>query len=532
MTEPAPPGVLPEPGETPLRTPMQDPLQRVRRPDPLVLVIFGGTGDLARRKLMPAIWKLQMAGLLPDGFAIVGNSREELDDEGYRERMHAALEEFAQAPDAGAWAAFSRRIVYVRGSTDDPSTFVTLGRRLEEMDREHGTAGNRLYYLALPPRIIEQTAEGLGRAGLVCHPDDPCWTRVIVEKPFGHDVASARQLNADLMRVFAERQIFRIDHYLGKETLQNLLVFRFANTIWEPLWSRTYVDHVQITVAEVVGVEGRAGYYDRSGALRDMIQSHLLQILTLVAMEPPASYDADSIRNEKVKVLQSIPLLQGGTVDRCAVRGQYAAGEENGESLRAYADEENVPAGSRTETFAALRLEVDNWRWAGVPFYLRTGKRLPARTSEVVIRFRPAPHPVRDLVQHDSPAPNALVLHIQPDEGISLFFEAKVPGLRGPLRAVSMDFDYSRAFGAESPEAYQRLLLDAMLGDATLFARRDEVEAAWTLVTPIVEAWAAGGAPEPYPAGSWGPAAADELLAREGRSWVEPGSVGVTGKHA
>jgi glucose-6-phosphate 1-dehydrogenase len=516
----------PPQGETPLRTPMAEPMGRVRVPDPLALVIFGGTGDLARRKLMPALWKLQRDGLLPDAFAIVGNSREDIDQDAYRERMRGALEEFAEAPDADAWKEFSSRIYYVHGSTDDPQTFLELGRVLGEADRAHGTAGNRLYYLALPPGIIEQTAEGLGRAGLVCHPDDDCWTRIIVEKPFGHDLASARQLNADLTRVFAERQIFRIDHYLGKETLQNLLVFRFANTIWEPLWSRTYVDHVQITVAEKVGVEGRAGYYDTSGALRDMIQSHLLQILTLVAMEPPASYDADSIRNEKVKVLQSIPLLQGDAVAASTVRGQYAAGEAEGEAAPGYRDEEKVPAGSRTETFAAVRLMVDNWRWAGVPFYLRTGKRLPAKASEVVIRFRAAPHPVRDLVQADAPAPNALVLHIQPDEGISLFFEAKVPGLRGPLRPVSMDFDYCSAFGAESPEAYQRLLLDAMLGDATLFARRDEVEAAWTLITPILDAWAAGGEPELYPAGSWGPKGADDLLTREGRSWAVPGTLG------
>jgi glucose-6-phosphate 1-dehydrogenase len=501
---------------------MQDPLQRVRMPDPLVLVIFGGTGDLARRKLMPALWKLRNQGLLPDEFAILGNSREDIDDAEYRTRMHAALEEFAQAPEAEAWKDFSSRIFYVHGSTDDPGTFVTLGKRLKEIDQAHGTRGNRLYYLALPPGIVEQTAEGLGRAGLVCHPDADCWTRMIVEKPFGRDLASARHLNSDLTKVFDERQIFRIDHYLGKETLQNLLVFRFANTIFEPLWSRTYVDHVQITVAEEVGVEGRAGYYDTSGALRDMVQSHLLQILTLVAMEPPASYDADSIRNEKVKVLQSIPLLQGDAVRAATVRGQYAAGQADGEKAPGYLDEEKVPRGSRTETFAAVRLEVDNWRWAGVPFYLRTGKRLPSKASEVVIRFRPAPHPVRDLVQADVPAPNALVLHIQPDEGISLFFEAKVPGLRGPLRAVSMDFDYCRAFGVDSPEAYQRLLLDAMLGDATLFARRDEVEAAWTLVTPILEAWERGGEPEEYPAESWGPRCADELLEQEGRSWHQP----------
>jgi glucose-6-phosphate 1-dehydrogenase len=516
----------PAQGETPLRTPMAAPFQRVRRPDPLVLVIFGGTGDLARRKLIPALWKLREDGLLPDEFAIVGNSREEIDDAEFRRRMREALDEFANAPDAGKWAEFERRIFYVYGSTDDPQTFQTLHKRLGEIDGEHGTRGNRLFYLALPPSVIAPTAEGLGRAGLVCEGDRECWTRIIVEKPFGRDLRTARELNAALLKVFSEPQIFRIDHYLGKETLQNLLIFRFANIIWEPLWSRTYVDHVQITVSESVGIEGRAGYYDRSGALRDMIQSHLLQILTLVAMEPPASYDADSIRNEKVKVLQSIPMLQGDDIGRYAVRGQYAAAGEGEGRMEGYLEEEKVPEGSRTETFAAVRLMVDNWRWAGVPFYLRTGKRLPSKASEVVIRFRPAPHPVRDLVQRDDPAPNALVLHIQPDEGISLFFEAKQPGLRGALRPVSMDFDYCEAFHTESPEAYQRLLLDAMLGDATLFARRDEVEAAWTLVTPIAEAWEAGGEPEPYPAGSWGPRCADELLAREGRTWAVPGTLG------
>ncbi|HYR08414.1 MAG TPA: glucose-6-phosphate dehydrogenase, partial [Longimicrobium sp.] len=367
----------PATGETPLRTPMATPFQRVRCPDPLVLVIFGGTGDLARRKLMPALWKLKADGLLPDEFCIVGNSREDIDEAEYRERMRGALEEFADAPDAGEWAEFEKHVYYVHGSTDDPQTFITLREKLEAADAEHGTRGNRLFYLALPPSVIAPTAEGLGRAGLVCDVESECWTRIIVEKPFGHDLKTARELNQALLKVFGEPQIFRIDHYLGKETLQNLLIFRFANIIWEPLWSRTYVDHVQITVSESVGVEGRAGYYDTSGALRDMIQSHLLQILTLVAMEPPASYDADSIRNEKVKVLQSIPLLQGDAVAANTVRGQYAAGDAEGEAAPGYRDEEKVPADSRTETFAAVRLMVDNWRWAGVPFYLRTGKRLP-----------------------------------------------------------------------------------------------------------------------------------------------------------
>ncbi|HEU4884986.1 MAG TPA: glucose-6-phosphate dehydrogenase, partial [Longimicrobium sp.] len=323
----------PATGETPLRTSMAAPMARVRCPDPLVLVIFGGTGDLARRKLMPALWKLKMDGLLPDEFCIVGNSREEIDEAEYRKRMRAALEEFAEAPDAAAWAEFEKHIYYVYGSTDDPQTFITLREKLEAADGEHGTRGNRLFYLALPPAVIAPTAEGLGRAGLVCDVDSECWTRIIVEKPFGKDLQTARELNVALLKVFGEPQIFRIDHYLGKETLQNLLVFRFANIIWEPLWSRTYVDHVQITVSESVGVEGRAGYYDSSGALRDMVQSHLLQILTLVAMEPPASYDADSIRNEKVKVLQSIPLIQGDDIHRYAVRGQYAASGDGDEAM-------------------------------------------------------------------------------------------------------------------------------------------------------------------------------------------------------
>ena len=509
-------------GDTPLRRPLAEPVEAVGRPDPLVLVIFGATGDLARRKLMPALWRLWCDGLLPARFAVMGFAREAMSDADFRARMRDAVAEFDAAPDAARWAEFEAGLFYEGSVFDDPAGFLRLHARLEEIDGARGTAGNRLYYLAIPPGVIAQVVQGLGRAGMVSPPDGARWTRIIVEKPFGRDLESARRLNSDLLRVFDERQVFRIDHYLGKETLQNLLVFRFANTIWEPLWNRTYVDHVQITVAESVGVGARAGYYDSAGALRDMVQSHLLQILTLVAMEPPASYDADAIRGEKVKVLQSIPLICGDEVGRDTVRGQYAASVPAAAPMAGYRDEADVPAGSRTETFAALRLTVDNWRWAGVPFYLRTGKRLPAKASEVVVRFRPPPHPVRDRVERDEPAPNALVLHLQPDEGISLHFEAKVPGLRGPLQPVSMDFDYCRAFGVESPGAYQRLLLDAMLGDATLFARRDEVEAAWTLVTPILEAWAGSGAPDPYPAGNWGPDSADALLAREGRVWRHP----------
>ncbi len=502
---------------------LRRPLSTVRVPEPQVLVIFGGTGDLARRKLIPAIFRLWQQKLLPEQFALVGIAREQMDDAEYRRRAREALGEFARAPTDEEWAEFGRRLFFGSHVFDDQEGFERLKTQLADVDRELGIPGNRLFYFAVPPQVVDEISRDMGRAGLVCRADCACFTRMIVEKPFGRDLASAEELNRVILEVFDERQVFRIDHYLGKETLQNLMVFRFGNSVWEPLWSRSHIDHVQITVAEQVGLESRADYYERSGALRDMVQSHLLQILTLVAMEPPASYDADSVRNEKVKVLRSIRPLLGEDVDHATVRGQYTASTAGDRRLAGYREEEGANPESRTETFAAVRLEVENWRWAGVPFYLRTGKRLPSKATEVVIHFRPAPHPVMDLVEGDVPAPNALVLRIQPKEGISLYFEAKVPGLTGRMKPVSMDFDYATAFaGAESPEAYQRLLLDAMLGDATLFARRDEVEAAWTLITPILERWEGGGAPEGYPAGSWGPQGAERLLAEDGRGWHEP----------
>ncbi|HEX8359344.1 MAG TPA: glucose-6-phosphate dehydrogenase [Longimicrobium sp.] len=500
-------------------TSLRKPLSTVRVPQPLVLVIFGGTGDLARRKLIPAIFRLWQQRLLPEGFAVVGVAREQMDDEEYRRRMREGLAEFATAPTEEEWAQFGERLFFGSHVFDDEEGFERLKAQLKEVDLRFGIPSNRLFYYAVPPQVVDEISRDLGKAGMVCPPEYPCWTRAIVEKPFGRDLESARDLNRALLEVYDERQIFRIDHYLGKETLQNMMVFRFGNSVWEPLWSRNHIDHVQITVAETVGLETRADYYERSGALRDMVQSHLLQILTLVAMEAPASYDADSVRNEKVKVLRSIRPVLGEDIDRETVRGQYTGDGE----VKGYRQEDGAAPESRTETFAAVKMQVDNWRWAGVPFYLRTGKRLPSKATEVVVNFRPAPHPVMDVVDNDSPAPNALVLRIQPKEGISLFFEAKVPGLQGRMQAVSMDFDYATAFhGAESPEAYQRLLLDAMLGDATLFARRDEVEAAWTLITPILERWEAGGEPEGYPAGSWGPAGADRLLGEDGRAWHQP----------
>ena len=520
MTEP-----LPNAGGEGAATAEPAPLRRTmgsgaRTPQPLALVIFGATGDLTRRKLLPAVYRLFCDGLLPDDFAVIGFAREDMPVEEFRKRMRDALAEFATEPDDAEWQKFAPHLSYVSSVFEDAAGFRRLHDELERTDRELGTCGNRLFYLAVHPGVMELVAEQLGRAGLVHHPSESCFSRIIVEKPFGHDLESAQQLNADLHKVFDERQIFRIDHYLGKETTQNILFFRFGNVIWEPVWSRTHIDHVQITVAETVGVEQRAGYYEKAGALRDMVQSHLLQVLALVAMEPPASYDADSIRTEKVKVLRSIRPIRGEDVAHDAVRGQYGASEDG--KMPAYRDEPGVDKQSRTETFAALRLWIDNWRWADVPFYLRTGKHLPSKVSEVLVRFRPAPHPILDSVENDRPSPNALVLKIQPEEGISLFFEAKVPGMRGELRPVSMDFDYSKAFQTKSPEAYQRLLLDAMLGDATLFAREDEVVAAWTLVTPILDEWARTGEPETYPAGSWGPDCADRLLRADGRAWHEP----------
>jgi glucose-6-phosphate 1-dehydrogenase len=494
-------------------------MQGAHAPEPLAVVIFGGTGDLTRRMLMPALFRLWCGKLLPEHFALVGTAVEEHTDESYRDFLRGFLPEDA---DAAQWPAFAERIRYVGGSFDRAETFQALRDRLEATDEELGTQGNHLYYLAVPPRVIATIAEQLGRAGMVAGPEDGAWTRVVVEKPFGRDLESARELDRVLHRTFDERQIYRIDHYLGKETVQNLLVFRFANVIWEPVWNRHFVDHVQITVAEEVGVGTRAGYFEQAGVLRDMVQNHLLQLLTLLAMEPPAAYDADSVRNEKVKVLHSVRHFTSESISRELVRGQYGPGRVGGEEVPGYRQEPGVASDSTTETYVALRLWIDNWRWADVPFFLRTGKRLAEKATEIVIRFRPAPHPILDVVEGDLPAPNVLVLRIQPHEGISLRFEAKTPGLAGPLQQRSMDFDYREAFHTRSPAAYERLLLDAMLGDATLFARTDEVQAAWAIVTPILRGLEAADAPpvETYDAGSWGPPGADALL--HGRRWRVP----------
>jgi len=485
-----------------------------RLPPPSTLVLFGATGDLAARKLLPAVYDLLAAGRLPERFRLLAVVRGSQDEASFRAHARAAIDAHARRDlDERLWAALEPRIGIVAGDYGSPKLFAALADRLDDGDREDGEPSQRLFYLAISPAFFADTARGLCEAGLGRGADPP--TRLLIEKPFGHDLATARELNAAIEASFEESQVFRIDHYLGKETVQNLLVLRFGNGIFEPLWNRTAIDHVQITVAEDIGIGHRAGYYDRAGALRDVLQNHALQLLSLVAMEPPASFDAGLVRDEKAKALRAVRLPDPA---RDAVRGQYAAGWLAGEQVPGYRDEEDVPADSRTETYAALRVEVDNWRWAGVPFYLRTGKRLPLRTTEIAIAFKPPPHqPFRAL--DGPPPPNELVISVQPNEGATLRIAAKMPGTALRMRPVQMDFQYGSSFLRESPEAYERLLHDALLGDATLFTRADEVEAAWEIVDPVLAAWGRDGEPEPYAAGTPGPPAADALLARDGRAW-------------
>jgi len=490
----------------------------VAPPPPNILVIFGATGDLTARKLMPALFDLFCERKLPEQFCIVGFARREKSDDEFRADVRAGVQRYARAKpddDRARWENFAQRIFYHAASFDAPEAYTQLAERLRELDARYGTQGNRLFYLATAPEHYARIAERLGAAHLA--PPGGPWERLIVEKPFGHDLASACALNRQLLAVFDETQIYRIDHYLGKETVQNIFAFRFANTILEPLWNRNYVDHVQITAAESIGVENRGEYYDRAGALRDMVQSHLLQLVALTAMEPPVSFDATAVRDEKIKLLRAICPLCDREVDEVIVRGQYGAG--NG--MVAYRDEPRVAPDSTTETFVALKLLIENWRWAGVPFYLRTGKRMPKRATEIQIHFKPVPHPLFSQDASSHITPNVIAIRIQPDEGIYWVFAAKRPGQMIQLSNVRMDFCYERSFGAAPGEAYETLLLDAMRGDATLFNRNDEVEVAWSLVMPILERWAQLPPPNfpNYAAGTWGPAAADELLARDGRAW-------------
>ncbi len=505
--------------------PLREGLEQERVPEASCLVIFGASGDLTHRKLLPALYSLVHDGLLPAGLTIVGFSRPDYTDDAFRAEIKEACNKYSRTRpvDDAIWENFAKGLFYVKGEFGEAEAYVRLKQKLEECDNTRGTGGRRLYYLAVPPAFFPVISDLLGAQGMVTDPEKGGpYTRVIIEKPFGHDLASAKELNRVAVTTFRERQVFRIDHYLGKETVQNLLVLRFANGIFEPFWNRQYIDHVQFTVAESIGVEGRGGYFDSAGITRDIVQNHMLQLVSLVAMEPPVAFEADAIRDEKVKVIRALRSLPADRQSELVVRGQYDDGSVLGEKAVGYRSEPSVPPESRTETFVAIKAFVDNWRWADVPFYIRAGKRMPKRVTDISIHFRPAPNPLFRRVPGVRVQPNILAIRIQPDEGISLKFDSKVPGPAVRSAPVTMEFRYATSFGGEPPEAYERLLLETMLGDSTLFARRDEVEAAWAWLDPLLTAWANDGDPAPYPAGTWGPPEADLLLERDGRRWRRP----------
>jgi len=490
---------------------------------PCAFVIFGAAGDLTKRKLLPALYNLKAAGLLPRQLAIVGVTRKEKSHEQFREEQSKDIHEFAtQKVDEALWSELRANLFYQSGEFTDPATYTRLKTLLEEVGRSQHTMGNVLFYLATPPEFFGEIVKRLGEAGLVRSGEEG-WRRVVIEKPFGRDLDSACALNAELGRVLEERQIYRIDHYLGKETVQNIMVFRFANGMFEPIWNRRYVDHVQIMVAETVGAEDRGNYYDKAGVVRDMVQNHMFQLLALVAMEPPTSFQADAVRDERVKVLKAIRTWKPEDVLARAVRGQYSSGEIDGQSVPGYRSEPKVNPQSNTETYAAFRIQVENWRWAGVPFYLRSGKRLPRRDTEVMIPFRRPPLLLFDQSE-DQIEPNRMVLHIQPDEGIEIRMKAKHPGPAMELNTVKLDFSYRQFGETNAATGYERLLYDSMVGDSTLFHRADMVEEAWRIATPVVDVWASLPARDfpNYTAGAWGPLAADALIQRDGRQWWLP----------
>ncbi|MGL5825151.1 MAG: glucose-6-phosphate dehydrogenase [Nocardioides sp.] len=526
----------------PLRDPQDRRLPRIA--GPCGLVLFGVTGDLSRKKIMPAIYDLANRGLLPPGFALVGFARRDWADQDFAQIVHDSVRDHARTEfREEVWAQLAEGFRFVPGDFADDDAFRTLRNTVEELDLARGTGGNHAFYLSIPPKFFGDVVRQLHKHGLTTAaattdaaaqssaggplhtpPGAPLahqtWRRVIVEKPFGHDLASARDLNHTLAEVFPSGSVFRIDHYLGKETVQNVLAMRFANAMFEPLWNGNYVDHVQITMAEDVGIGGRAGYYDGIGAARDVIQNHLLQLMALVAMEEPAAFDADSLRQEKLKLLSAIRLPD--RLDLGTARGRYVAGWAGGVAVPGYLDEEGITASSRTETYAAIKLTVDNRRWAGVPFYLRAGKRLARRVTEVAVVFKPAAHVPFSAAATEELTHNALVIRIQPDEGMTLRFGSKVPGTALEIRDVNMDFAYGGSFTEASPEAYERLILDVLLGDPPLFPRHEEVEASWNILDPVLAHWARKGDPEDYSAGGWGPASADALLSRDGRVWRRP----------
>ncbi|MBI3804931.1 MAG: glucose-6-phosphate dehydrogenase [Nitrospirae bacterium] len=494
-------------------------------PEPCGIIIFGATGDLTQRKLVPALFHLAQGGLLPDRWYVLGVGRSRLDDAGFQKRVAASIESDARGRpiDRSTRETFLGRFHYLSGDSHEPEFYARLKARLMALDEQYRSGGNRLFYLAVPPTLYTEIIENLGEAGLNRSPGKG-WSRIIIEKPFGTDLSSAQALNRRVREVFKEPQVYRIDHFLGKEAVQNILFFRFANAIFEPIWNRRYIDHIQITASETLGVERRAGYYEGAGALRDMFQNHLLQLLCVIAMEPPASFESEAIRDEKTKVLRSIRSIHASEIDRVAVRGQYGEGVIDGAPSVAYRNEPGVAPASQTETFAALKLHVDNWRWQGVPFYLRSGKRLDKKATEVAIQFKQVPHLLFKPLLSEKIQPNTLVLCVQPSEGISLTFQAKRPGPKLCMCTVTMDFNYRNAFQVPSPDAYERLLLDCLAGDPMLFSREDWIDWSWSILAPILDRWEKGPA-DPFPiykAGSWGPKEADDLIEQDGRQWRSP----------
>jgi len=491
--------------------------------DPCAIILFGASGDLAKRKVLPAMYDLAQNNSLGERYAIIGFARTPMTDESFRATIGESAKTISEVGpiDPARWNDFASNLYYLHGDYTNNISYADLAKRLAELDAEKQLGGNRLFYLSTPPEVYPDIVEHLGRAGLARPSSPDSWVRIIIEKPFGRDLASAKELNKIVLNVFEERQVYRIDHYLGKDTVQNLLVLRFGNGIFEPLWNRNYVDHVQITASETLGVERRGGFYETAGALRDMIQSHVLQLTSLVAVEPPASFDANAVRNEKLKVLQSIRPFNLEMVAQSTVRGQYAPGKLGDKSVTGYRAELGVKPNSRTETFVSMRVLIDNWRWAGVPFYLRTGKRLAKRTTEIMIQFKRAPHIV---FREREIEPNRLILNIQPDEGVCVSFGAKKPGTEMSIGTVAMNFSYRQGFGGTSRSAYATLLNDCLRGDATLFDRGDSVEAAWSLVDPILDVWSAAktATVAEYASGSWGPRESEQLLERDARQWYNP----------